>query len=369
MNHDDMSMSDDLTESAYVRRLLRTGRSARVDYDTEKGLARHLANLRSGAPLPLWAAGLPVVRSGTSWLLWLGAPLLGVALLSGWLMLRGTVAFEPSIRSLAGDARVAQEAPRADDSRGSVTAAAAATNDPRTSVSDARALQPMAALVNEGGHVGRARSSVRWSASGKSVAHAANRHHGLPGEASSQPSLAAPITASRSDTSANTGSGTASAPAADDRAAQSGGVTNAATHEVHEAPAAVQANAVVAPEPNPKPEAAREPQPAAAQRSTAEKAPAAEADSRLEREMQMLAVAQRVLVEDPDRALRLARQGEHEFAGSMFSAERRQLALLALVQLGRLDEARRLGRPFLQAYPNAPWSARLRQALAGGRLP
>jgi hypothetical protein len=92
-------------------------------------------------------------------------------------------------------------------------------------------------------------------------------------------------------------------------------------------------------------------------------------DARLEREMQMLAVAQRVLPTDPVRALRLARQGDREFAGSMFSAERKQIGLLALVQLGHLDEARRLGAPFLVAYPNAPWSERLRRALATGRIP
>ena len=83
----------------------------------------------------------------------------------------------------------------------------------------------------------------------------------------------------------------------------------------------------------------------------------------------MLAVAQRVLTDDPERSLRLCRQGESEFRGSMFSAERKQVALLALVQLGRVDQARREGIPFLRAYPNAPWSARLREALGSGRVP
>jgi hypothetical protein len=76
-----------------------------------------------------------------------------------------------------------------------------------------------------------------------------------------------------------------------------------------------------------------------------------------------------VLADDPDRSLRMARQGEREFPGSMFSAERKQIALLALVQLGRIEEARRQGVPFLRAYPNAPWSARLREALATGHVP
>jgi hypothetical protein len=91
--------------------------------------------------------------------------------------------------------------------------------------------------------------------------------------------------------------------------------------------------------------------------------------ARLEREMRMLAVAQRVLTEDPARSLRLCRQGESEFRGSMFSAERKQVALLALVQLGKVEQARREGIPFLRAFPNAPWSARLREALSTGKLP
>jgi hypothetical protein len=85
--------------------------------------------------------------------------------------------------------------------------------------------------------------------------------------------------------------------------------------------------------------------------------------------MRMLAVAQRVLIEDPARSLRLCRQGESEFRGSMFSAERKQVALLALVQLGKVEQARREGIPFLRAFPNAPWSARLREALSAGKLP
>jgi hypothetical protein len=109
--------------------------------------------------------------------------------------------------------------------------------------------------------------------------------------------------------------------------------------------------------------------PAAAQSGKAAAAPRNDGDTRLEREMQMLAVAQRVLASDPSRALRLAHQGDREFPGSMFAAERKQVGLLALVQLGRLDEARRLGQPFLVAYPNAPWSERLRRALATGRIP
>jgi len=96
-------------------------------------------------------------------------------------------------------------------------------------------------------------------------------------------------------------------------------------------------------------------------------APVVVDDARLEREMGMLAVAQRVLKTDPERALRLARQGEQEFAGSMFTQERQQVLLLALIELGRIGEAKRLALPYLKRYPNGPFSDRLRSALAAAK--
>ena len=101
----------------------------------------------------------------------------------------------------------------------------------------------------------------------------------------------------------------------------------------------------------------------------AEPAPVAKLDdARLEREMGMLAVAQRVLSADPTRALSLVRQSAREFGDSMFAPERGQLELLALVKLGRLDEAKRLARPYLARYPNGPFSDRVRRALASARV-
>jgi hypothetical protein len=90
-------------------------------------------------------------------------------------------------------------------------------------------------------------------------------------------------------------------------------------------------------------------------------------DARLEREMGMLAVAQRVLKSDPERALRLAQQGEKEFTRSMFTQERQQVLLLALIELGRIGEAKRLALPYLKRYPNGPFSDRLRSALAAAK--
>jgi len=118
---------------------------------------------------------------------------------------------------------------------------------------------------------------------------------------------------------------------------------------------------------------ARAVQPEAAAPSEEPKAPAVVAparqdDAALEREMGMLSVAQRVLQSDPERALKLARQGEAEFAGSMFTQERQQLLLLSLIKLGRVDEAKRLARTYLARYPHGPFTDRVRRSLLSGRV-
>jgi hypothetical protein len=96
--------------------------------------------------------------------------------------------------------------------------------------------------------------------------------------------------------------------------------------------------------------------------------PTPQDEERLEREMGMLAAAQRALHVDPTRALKLAQQGESEFRDSMFTQERQQLLLLALVKLSRLDEAKRLAKPYLQHFPHGPFSDRVRRALATGQV-
>jgi hypothetical protein len=83
-----------------------------------------------------------------------------------------------------------------------------------------------------------------------------------------------------------------------------------------------------------------------------------------ERETRMLAAANRLLESDPERALGLAKRGEREFPGSMFTEERRHVLILALIRLSRLDEARQIAGPYLRDYPKSPFAQRVRHALA-----
>lgn len=370
---DDISMWDNPQESPLVRQLLRAGRDDQVKYDVEAGLARHLANLQSGTQLPPWAVAQSTVQKGWSpaLLAWLLPPVISATLVGAWLYLRPadttpTPLVTPSTALISAPASpLAATVPSAEPVRvGRTEMAQPAINvvSPAVEVatrdrdrdrdidvqSDAQQKARAASPIRGGRHAAVAHRARTGTAH---LERDTERSHVSGGVAS-----ATPVPEEASGTTSrgpSTGTLSAASPAANSVAAASVNSANASAERRSE-----PAPAPVAPAANER----REPEPQAPRDTGI-------SDARLEREMQMLAVAQRVLTSDPERSLRLTRQGEQEFRGSMFSAERTQVSLLALVQLGRVDEARRLGAPFLRAYPNAPWSARLRQALASGRLP
>jgi hypothetical protein len=371
MTHDDTPMWEDPQESSALRQLLRAGRVENSDYDVDSGLARHLAQLQAGAQVPAWAVQTTLQKS-TSWslLAWLLPPMISAGVVGAWLAVRpaepvtALVPPPPPAAQLAAAPRVAVAEPAAPVlQQVAQTAQTAQTEQPDSPevngapqqereqshrVAAARASRPAARVVN----TRRGRASRLDDANANIDANAnANNAYAIAavGGAVGQGGPSRELSGGVSGLGINSASGSASEAAA---------AKNAKAAPLQEpAPATEEAKAERKPKPNVKDEAGA----------------SAKSDevtgARLEREMRMLAVAQRVLTEDPERSLKLCRQGENEFRGSMFSAERKQVALLALVQLGRVDEARREGIPFLRAFPNAPWSARLREALSSGRLP
>lgn len=316
MKRDDTPMWTDPEEPAYVRELLEAGRAESIHYDVSAGLAKHVAAVGAGAALPEWAQGSATVGSGaatSAWVGWVVVPVVAATLATGvWL----------------ATSRDAAERPAAQSSTQSVQPVAVRAAAPVTAIEPARVeVTPAAPQVVERS-TSKAQAIVR------------------------KPVREIPTLAAKVDAPKATPKSVSSSASAPKLAARS-----VVVHETEP-----RSSAALAPAPS-----AAEP-PARASATAAEPEPQAQSESRLEREMQMLAVAQRVLASDPERALRLAQQGEREFPRTMFSAERQQLALLAMVKLGRLDEARRVGQGFLSKYPNAPWSARLRRALATGRV-
>ena len=336
---------DDPAQPGLVRELLQAGRDADVGgYDFEQGLRTHLALIASGAPTPPWADGLShgapgtagtgaasAAAAGSTVVGWLTGATIGVAVVSAtWFALQWhdavpAPAAAPPAAVNAVDVPAAPPAP--------VVSARPAGDGDRPALGDKTALEPggrpsatpprrgrRAARLVGHGPLGRTRA-----AEGSAI---------LSGTDALEQPQASPAPAPRE----------ATRPA---QPSSTGAVAN-------EAPVAPADEAVAAPAPLQQAERREAPQ------------EAPQEDGKLEREMAMLSMTQRVLNSDPNRALSLARQGEAEFSGSMFTQERQQLLLLALVKLGNLDDARRLAKPFLQRYPTGPFSDRVRRALAAG---
>jgi RNA polymerase sigma-70 factor (ECF subfamily) len=124
-----------------------------------------------------------------------------------------------------------------------------------------------------------------------------------------------------------------------------------------EAPANVAR--ALAPKPAPAPEAKSEPLDATALRMGR-----AVTDAELA-EMREIKRAERLLDDDPKRALALTRAMEAGFPEGRFREERAYLQVMALLELGRTQEMRAEATTFLRSYPAGLYSERVRKALAG----
>jgi hypothetical protein len=338
MKSDDMPMWEDPTESDVVRDLLTAGRDAEVEYDVAKGLSQHLAHVQAGAPLPKWAqsSGIGGASSGTL-LTWVVVPVVTASIAAAvWFSSRDAGSNQGSLektRPALVEVASSSPAPLAPKAHAEPVEQPVEQMD----VAPASAASPTTDTADEPVPTrGRKHTVQRKLASGRAervVGASPSVKSRIPDELPlrvESPSASSRRTAALRDDSVSATEQETVANASRQSAAQ---VEQPA--ESAQAPRQVQAEA---------------------------------SESKLEREMQMLAVAQRVLADDPARALRMSAQGEREFGNTMFSAERKNVEALALVKLGRLDEARLVGKALLTTYPNAPFSQRLRKALLSGRV-
>jgi hypothetical protein len=79
-------------------------------------------------------------------------------------------------------------------------------------------------------------------------------------------------------------------------------------------------------------------------------------------EMREIAQAERLLESDPAQALELTRAMRQRFEGGYFAEERSYVEVMALKRLGRASELRKKAEYFLRAYPDGPYTSRVREA-------
>lgn len=87
------------------------------------------------------------------------------------------------------------------------------------------------------------------------------------------------------------------------------------------------------------------------------------ADAALRREIAELGRIKALLESDPGQAYRLAEAGHREHGSGMLRHEREGLAVLALWNLGRHDEATERARAFLARYPASPLGPEIERRL------
>jgi hypothetical protein len=76
-------------------------------------------------------------------------------------------------------------------------------------------------------------------------------------------------------------------------------------------------------------------------------------------ELQLLALAQRALRDDPEQALELATQHARAYPTGAFVEEREAIAIEALIASGRASAGRARGQTFLSRYKSSAYAPRV----------
>lgn len=347
-------MWQDPDESPLVRELLQSGRALRAyDYDVEAGLAKHLALIDAGAPLPDWAEPLVAKTTATG--------VVGASGVSGLVLTSMAVGVIGAVAGIYVAMTQPEVRPQQPSSQGEVTPSADAA-DPKTIQGQDVDGDSEVEVQAQWERVHR-RRSARRPANQAPAGQGRRRAAPAPIERSAPMSDGQDRVVELADPPRLT-SKTDGVPAA---------VVVASEAARKAAPARSRRNAAKAAAKVPPAQEPRlveaEPRLAVAPASADEAVAPASADEvvvddmRFEREMRMLKVAQETLQTDPKRALRLAEAGEKEFPGSLFTQERQYLLIAALAKLGRIDDARKRATVYLRTYPTGPFSDRVRVAL------
>lgn len=326
-NNEDIPLVEDLEQSEEVRSLLRAGMDDDLaGYDFDKGLATHVAAV---AALQAAAAATAAKAAMSSKLLaaWVAVPLASVTVL-------GTLWFGGAF---GGSSEATEKATPRAATKTADSSSAVVTETPAPKVEAA----PVAPIV--------AKTAVESATEVQVQAAevAAPKHVRTEARSHSRMERAAKVEASPRATSA---------------------VEPITTVDANNAQPAAPEPVEVAPTRAELEQAAREEAAALEAARAAQEEARRVADERLKREMALLMQAKQALASDPSRALTLAMAGEQQFRGdSMFREERQHVLVLALIKLGRVDEAEQRAQPFLRAHPDSPFARRIRNALEAAR--
>lgn len=330
--------------------LLEAGRTQpALKYDVELGIARHQEWLRSEAPMPEWAgASVGAAASSMSIIAktLLSAVVVGTLAAGAWYARSGSQpsAAQPDEASPRAESAQAV-APSAHHAAGSEPEAWLATTPMPISDLSAQTDSPPH-RVGADKHKARGQRAHKEAASaraagaklGAAVSSAdADSTRGLGEAARREPDALATNQASAARATRNEAASTAT---------REKEPLSAATAEKEPLSAA----------------AAEKPPISEKQRAQPEPAAQAQGPDDLA-EMKQVATAEQLLERSPDRALALVRQADTQFPRGYFQQERAYIAIMALIRLGRIDEARARAASFAKRYPALPYGARIRSAL------
>jgi hypothetical protein len=303
-----------------------------LNYDVESGLARHHHWLRSEAPLPDWASA-SAATAAKSFMPVLAKTLVSTVLIGAM----GVAAWQVRGRSQPSAANVQPASPSA----GVTPPVSPSVRE--APASDAWMVHTPIPFPDHGVASEANEQPVRRTAR---VDAAEKRSARVPRDRARKLSVNARAAhAARGNT----------APRADTTPARAepAAPTAAQPSEAVGAERATRSEVVAAPERKPI---------TSANRARPEPAPQAQRPDDLI-EMQQVAAAEQLLERSPERALALVRQGDQRFASGYFQQERAYIAIMALIRLGRIEEARTRAASFAQNFPALPYGARIRSAL------
>lgn len=312
-------------ERAEVQRLLRS--ASHVNYDVAAGLKRHQELIHGNTPVPDWAQEVPVAAGK-------GLGALAIVGTLGVLIVAGVIAFTRLAPTHSVLEPSATQQPATSPTTANQAEVRAEMAAPKASTSTQAPLQPTVEPV-------RASKAVESEEPAETA-----RAQPLP-QASSRakrPALQRAARVQRKPSTDHVASSAVSPVGPSTSSSASAASTSSTSTTADSNGAGANANSSAAQPAQPPELEAEQPE--------------------VLIEMEQLRTAERLLKTQPQRTLALVRAGFERFRPGYLNQERRYLEVMALLELGKVEDAKLLGRLFMHDYPTGPYRRKVEQALA-----